>query len=70
MRVAGAAQDSGGGSSVYLEGDPKAMGASGVSAPDSGASKNREVVETAWRMPGTEYRLRSSGDASKVRETP
>jgi hypothetical protein len=62
-RVAGAAQDSGTNVSVCPEGDPNPMRVSGASVPDSGSSEYREVVKTAWRGPGTRYRLRCFADA-------
>jgi hypothetical protein len=49
MRVAGAAQDSGGDLPVYPEGESKPMEVSGAPAPDSWAPENRVAVETAWR---------------------
>jgi hypothetical protein len=53
MRVAGAAQDSGGTLAECLEGPAKPTGAFRVAASavalDDGTPEDREAVETAWR---------------------
>lgn len=54
MKVAGAAQDSGGGGSESPEEEPKIMGAPGASALGGVPPKDRVAVETAWREPRTE----------------
>jgi hypothetical protein len=59
-RVAGAAQDSGGGVEVNPGGKSKSKGGSGATAPDGESVEDREAVETAWRELGTEYRLLDS----------
>jgi enolase len=54
MRVAGAAQESGGGKTVYPEVELKAMGVSGTSVSGGESQEDREAVETAWRESRTE----------------
>ena len=51
MRVAGAAQDSGGGYAVDPVVEPKITEASGASAPGGESPENREAVKTARREP-------------------
>jgi hypothetical protein len=51
MRVAGAAQDSGGGIAVDPVVELKITGASGASVPERESPENREVVETTRREP-------------------
>jgi len=50
-KVAGAAQDSGGGGSECPEGEPKITGAPGAEAPGGVPPEDRVAVETAWREP-------------------
>jgi hypothetical protein len=59
-RVAGAAQDSGGDVEVNPEGKSKSKGGSGATASDGESMEDRAAVETAWREPGTRYRLLGS----------
>jgi hypothetical protein len=62
MRVAGAAQDSGGDLPVCPEGESKPMEVSGAPAPDSWAPEDRVAVETAWRSAVNRIAAMESGE--------
>jgi hypothetical protein len=70
MKAIGAAQDFEGHGMVDPEGGSKPMGGVGTSVPTNEAAKDRRAVETAWRGPQTNERLRSFAKTPKGRTIP